>query len=297
MGGKCFLRFSFRLDYMKVKHIAGGPMRLVHSLAILALSSIPAFAGPADPAKLKAFVEVTGYDVIIESLQQGAMAGPGMVGNVEDAFGKQYEALAKEVFDPAVMNARAIEMLSATLTEELVDYGAEFYASELGQRLVVVENQSHMADDLERMAEGGRLMQELNEDDPERLQIMTELATSVGSSDISITALIEMQVRFTLAAMATGAIPNTMSEAELRLRSTEAMEALRPQIEVMGIIGNVYTYRALPSDDLAEYVRVLKTPEMQQIYEALNAIQYQIMIEKYEELGARMGELAPETEL
>jgi hypothetical protein len=272
-------------------------MRLVHSFVAFALSAGVAMAGPADPAKLKAFVEVTGYNVIISSLQQGAMAGPGMVGNVEDAFGKQYEALAKEVFDPEVMNARALEMLGATLTEELVDYGADFYASELGQRLVVVENQSHMADDQERMAEGGRLMQELTAEDPERLQVLNDLATSVGSTDISITALVEMQVRFTLAAMAAGAIPNSLSEQELRLRSTEAMEALRPQIEVMGVVGNTYTYRALPTDDLAEYVRVLKTPEMQQIYEALNAIQYQIMIEKYQELGARMGELQPETEL
>jgi len=271
-------------------------MRFIPAIAALVLTALPAVA-EVSQAKLQAFVEVTGYNVIIDSLQQGAMAGPGMTGNAAADFGKQYTALAEEVFDPKAMNQRALEMLGVALTDDLVNYGAAFYASDLGQRLVAVENESHMADDQERMAEGGRLVDEMSNTDMKRLQLMQDLATAVGSTDVSIRALVEMQVRFTMAAAAAGSLALGMSEDELRARSTDAMDGLRDQIATMGVIGNAYTYRALSNEDVAEYVRELKTPEMQQIYDVLNAVQYEIMIEKYEELGSRMGELKPETDL
>jgi hypothetical protein len=147
------------------------------------------------------------------------------------------------------------------------------------------------------MAEGGRLVEEMTANDPERLKLMSELATAVGATDVSIRALVEMQVRFTMAAAAAGSLDLGMGEDELRARSTEAMDGLRGQLQEMGVVGNAYTYRALSNEDIAEYVATLKTPEMQQIYEVLNAVQYEIMIEKYEELGSRMGELKPETDL
>ena len=115
-------------------------MRHCRLAAILGLGLI-LIAGPAaaaDRGKVQAFVAVTGYDVVIESLQQGAMAGPGMVGDAPDSFGRDYARLAEEVFEPEAMKERALDILAAVMPDELIDAGAAFYASDLGQRLVAV---------------------------------------------------------------------------------------------------------------------------------------------------------------
>jgi hypothetical protein len=36
---------------------------------------------------------------------------------------------------------------------------------------------------------------------------------------------------------------------------------------------------------------------MQQVYQVLNGTQYQVMVERYQVLGSRLGELAPSQEL
>ncbi|MCR8723910.1 DUF2059 domain-containing protein [Frigidibacter sp. ROC022] len=254
-------------------------------------------AHAADRDKLQAFLKVTGYDVVIESLQQGAMAGPGMVGEAPDTFGKQYSKLAEEVFVPEEMVRRAVDILEAVMPEALVDAGADFYASDLGQRLVAVENASHMADDTVKYTEGQKLVQQMIDSHSPRLDLLRELDRAIGSAETSRKAVVEIQVRFLLAAMAAGASPLDMTETELRAELMREAVARAPQSEMLGLMANAWTYRDISDADLAAYVAALETPEMQRVYEVLNATQFQVMIERYQVLGARLGELQPEQEL
>ncbi len=60
------------------------------------------------------------------------------------------------IFDPDSMIDRAIDMMEAVMPDELVDHGIDFYGSDLGQRLVEVENMSHM-EESEVKVEGGAM--------------------------------------------------------------------------------------------------------------------------------------------
>ena len=45
------------------------------------------------------------------------------------------------------MHETAVSILEQTLNDEALNHAVEFYASDLGQRLVEVENASHMNED------------------------------------------------------------------------------------------------------------------------------------------------------
>jgi len=189
----------------------------------------------------RAFLETTGFDVAIISLQQGAMSGPGMSGQEADEFGSRYVALAEQVFDPEVMLERAIDMMAAVMTDEQLAHGAAFYASDLGQRLVAVENESHMAELEGRRAGGAEIVAELAETNPDRLEHFQAMMDAIGGVDANVRAITEVQIRYLLAAMAAGTVDFEFSEAELRAIIAEQAGAMRLEMSRNSIIGAAWT--------------------------------------------------------
>jgi len=254
-------------------------------------------ASAADRAEYREFLEVTGFDVAITSMQQGAMAGPGIAGEAPDAFGTQYTALAERVFDPDLMLSRAIDMMEAVLPEALLEHGAAFYGSGLGQRLVAVENESHVTDDDVRYAEGQEIVDRLGEENPGRLEDYAAMMDAIGGVESSLRAVLEVQLRYLLAAMAAGSVDIDYSEAELRAILEEQAPEIRNNIAVFSMLGAAYTYRDLSDDDISAYRAALEDEAMRQVYEILNAIQFQVMAERYEALAEALPELTPEQEI
>lgn len=271
--------------------------RLAGALALLLAGLWSTTSLAAERDELRAFLEVTGFDVSITSLQHEVVTGAGLSGAEADEFGSQYVALAETVFDPELMLARAIDMMQAVLPDELVAHGADFYASDLGQRLVAVENESHMADSDARRAEGEAILAELAETNPDRVEDYQAMLAAIGGVETSVRAIIEVQIRYLLAAMAAGSSDLGFSEAELRALLAEQIPAMRSDMERFSMIGAAYTYRDISDDDVAAYRAALEAPAMQQVYEVLNAIQYQVMAERYEALAVELAKLAPQTEL
>ncbi|MDE9449084.1 DUF2059 domain-containing protein [Aliiroseovarius sp. Z3] len=254
-------------------------------------------ANAAEEQDIRDFLKVTGFDVAIASIQQGAMAGPALTGEDPDVFGRQWVRLAEEVFDPDEMITEAVEMLSAVMPDELLDHGAAFYSSPLGQRLVEVENESHMADDTEKYEEGERLTGELLEQNSIRIDLFREMGVAIGSTETAVKSIVEIQVRYLMAAVAAGVSDFDVSEEDLRLMLMEQAGEMRKNIEVNSVVANAYAYRALSDEELIDYLAALQNPKMGQVYEILNAVQYQIMAERYETLASRLVDLRPEQEL
>lgn len=277
----------------RIGALIGGTWAL--ALVVAGLVAAPLQAAERDV--YRAFLETTGFDVAITSLQQDAMSGPGMSGQEANDFGSQYVKLAEQVFDPDLMLNRAIDMMAAVMSDEQVAHGADFYASDLGQRLVAVENESHMAPLDERRAEGAAIVADLAENNPERLEDFQAMMDAIGGVDASVRAIVEVQIRYLLAAMAAGTVDFEFSEAELRAIMAEQEPNMRAEIGRNSIIGAAYTYRDVSDEDIAAYRAALEAPMMREVYEALNAIQYQVMAERYEVLAGRLAGLAPQTDL
>ncbi|KNX43204.1 hypothetical protein ROTO_03350 [Roseovarius tolerans] len=261
--------------------------------AVVAIAALPARA--ADRDRLQAYLEVTGFGVALDSIALAAADAPVMLGLEASDFGHEWERVAGEVFDTGRMREMALDVLSETLDDEMLGHAAEFYASDLGQRLVAVENASHMrADDDAKRAEGLNLLTEMPE---ARREVLRDMNAAVDSAGTGVRAVQEIQVRFLLAASYAGVLEYDLDEQALRALMAEGEAELRAQIEASALANAAVTYASLPTEDLGAYVEALEHPVMARVYELMNAVQYEIMANRFEVLAARMVELQPAQEL
>ena len=141
------------------------------------------------------------------------------------------------------------------------------------------------------------IVSDLIDDNSPRLQMFRDMSDAIGGIDNSVRSVIEIQVRYFMAAMAAGSIEGDLSEEDLRGMLASQAEDIRQNVELYSMLGSAYTYRDLSDEDLAEYVSALQDPKMRQVYEILNAIQFEVMAERYERLAAALVDLAPQQDI
>ncbi|MEY8830764.1 DUF2059 domain-containing protein [Sedimentitalea sp. XS_ASV28] len=250
-------------------------------------------ARAADRDRIEAFLEVTGFDVALDSIALSAGSAPDMLGIDENTFGADWERLAAEVFDTGVMHDMALQILEQTLSDAALSHAVDFYASDLGQRLVVVENKSHMNEDEDTARAGEQLVAEMVATGSPRLEMFKRMNKAIDASGGSLRAIQEIQFRFLMAASAAGVVELQMDPEDLRLMFKAQEPELLPLLRRSALAGAAYTYRSFSDDDIAAYADALEEPEMMQVYELLSAVQYEIMANRFEVLAGRMSELHP----
>ncbi|WP_424833686.1 DUF2059 domain-containing protein [Ruegeria sp.] len=255
-------------------------------------AALPAVAANRD--RVEAFLTTTGFDVALESIAFASASAPQMLGIDPDGFGSDWTRLTEEVFDTQGMHETAVSILEQTLSDEALNHAVEFYASDLGQRLVVAENATHLdEDDDAKQAEGQRIVSDLIKAGSERVESFKRMNRAVDASGTSLRALQEIQVRFLLAASASGVIELQMNGDELRERMRANEAGMRRSLQLSALASAAYTYQDFSDADVDAYVEALEQPLMQEVYELLNAVQYEIMAMRFEVLAARMAELRP----
>lgn len=271
------------------------------AFCLLACFAIAGFASPAkaaDPERLEAFLEVTGFDVALESIRLSADAAPQMLGMAADDFGSEWSRLVNEVFATDVMHDMALEILGETLSDELLTHAADFYASDLGARLVEVENKSHMVEEEGLKAETGtEIIDGLVRIGSPRVEILNRLNSASNVEDTSVRAIQEVQIRFLMAAAAAGVIELQMEEPDLREAMRNQQGDLRTSIKANALATSAYTYQAFSDAEVAEYADALEDPKMQEVYALMNAVQYEIMANRYEAVAERLGDMQPSQDL
>ncbi|WP_420587135.1 DUF2059 domain-containing protein [Ruegeria sp.] len=263
-------------------------------LALLSVSFLSAPSQAANRDRIEAFLITTGFDVALESIALASASAPQMLGIDPDGFGSDWTRLTEEVFDTEEMREIAVSILEETLSDEALTHAVEFYASDLGQRLVEAENASHMIEDDEaRRQEGQEIVAALIQKGSHRVETLKRMNAAIDASDTALRAWQEIQVRFLLAASASGVIELRMNADELRETMKQNETGMRQALQLSGLAGAAYTYQAFSDDEVLAYTEALEQPLMQQVYELLNAIQYEIMAMKFEILATRMAELHP----
>lgn len=260
----------------------------------MAASSVVA----AENERLENFLTVTGFDVALESIRLTASSAPAMIGLDADDFGIQWTTLVDDVFDTAQMHDMAVEILEETLSDDLLDHAVAFYESDLGKRLVVVENASHMKEDEELKTESGEaIVAGLLKLGSPRLEELKRLNAATGSEDASIHAIQEVQVRFLMAAASAGVIDLPLDEEDLRQNLKSREGEMRRSLQIAGLSGSAYTYQAFSDDEITAYADALEHPKMQEVYALMNAVQFEIMADRYEAMASGMSALQPSQEL
>ena len=271
------------------------------AFCLLAFVAVASFASPtkaADPERLEAFLEVTGFDVALESIRLSADAAPQMLGMAADDFGSEWSRLVSEVFATDVMHDMALDILGETLSDELLAHAADFYASDLGARLVEVENKSHMVEEDGLKSETGtEIIDGLVRIGSPRVEILNRLNSATNVEDTSVRAIQEVQIRFLLAAASAGVIELQMEEPDLREAMRSQQGDLHTSIKANALATSAYTYQAFSDDEVAEYAIALEDPKMQEVYALMNAVQYEIMANRYEAVAERLGGMQPSQDL
>ncbi|WP_239520971.1 DUF2059 domain-containing protein [Pseudooceanicola aestuarii] len=282
------------------RNASGGLGRMVLWLCLGMTALMLSLAPPARAAnrdRLEAFLNVTGFDVALESIKLSAEDGPAMLGLEASDFGVAWSFMADEVFDVARMQDMALDILAATLDDRVLTHAADFYASDLGQKLVTAENASHMADRAEKREDGSDRLARLMEDDGPRLEALQRLVTAVDTAEHSVRAMQEIELRFLLAARDAGLVELKLDEEGLRAAQAEQAEVLQEAAKLSAMTSSAHTYREFSDDELLTYAKALETPAMQELYELMNAVQYEIMANRFEALAARIADLQPGQEL
>lgn len=271
----------------------------IRQLAIvLVLFSTVGVAHAAERSRVEAFLKVTGFDVALESIKLSAGSAPEMIGLETDAFGSEWTRLTRQVFDVDLMHEMAVDVLQQALTDDLLDHAAEFYATGFGQRLVAAENAAHLNPDEEIKREmGDAILRGLKRIESPRIDYLHRMNVASDSANIGVRAIQEIQVRFLLAASAAGVIGLQMDEPDLREVLRRDEDALRDAIEDSALSGAAYTYQAFGDIEVLDYAKALEHPSMQEVYDLMNAVQYEIMANRFEALALAMANLRPSEEL
>jgi len=244
----------------------------------------------AERDRLEAFLEVTGFDVSLNSIALSAEQAPDMLGMQASDFGENWRIMAEQVFDQGVMHKMALDILEQTLSDDLLTHAAGFYASDLGQRLVEVENASHMIEDDEtKRADGDALIAEYGTGPGTRGEILMQLNEAVDSAGTGVRAIQELQVRFLMAASNAGVLENEIDEGALRALLAEGEDELRESLKESSLASAAYTYRDISDEDMLAYRDALRDSKMQQVYELMNAIQHEVTANRFEALADRMA--------
>lgn len=271
-------------------------LRLMAGLVLALVAALPLAA--ADRGRVEEFLTVTGFDVALDSLAQAAENAPAMLGLEGDSFGADWDHLAQEVFDTATMRELALELLEPTLEDGPLDHAIGFYGGDLGKRLVEAENRAHMRENDEAdEAEGEDFLQQLERGDAERVEILARMNDAIDGSGTSLRALQEIQIRFMLAARDSGVIELPMDEGELRALMEEQQDELGTVLERSALANAARTYAEFSDADLRAYAEALEAPEMQEVYRLLNAVQFEILANRFEVLAGRMADQRPQQDI
>jgi hypothetical protein len=265
---------------------------------LLGLNALTAASDTPDRDSLESFLEVTGFDVALESIALSADAAPQMLGLQADDFGSEWQRLVGDVFKTDLMHDMAVELLEKTLTDKLLTHAADFYASDLGQRLVVAENSSHMVEDDGLKSEsGGQIIEGLNGIESPRVALLQRLNAASGSEDNSLRSIQEIQIRFLMAAAGAGVIELQMDEPDLREAMRSQEDETRKMLRQSALEGAAYTYQAFSDAEVIAYAEALEHPDMLQVYDLMNAVQYEIMADRFEAVAERLRVMQPSQDL
>ncbi len=254
-------------------------------------------AKAADEDRLKAFLSVTGFDVALESLRLGASDAPQMLGLEASDFGVHWSRIADAVFEPEAIKADALRVLGAALDDEMLSHAAAFYATDLGQRLVIVENAAHSTESNENeVADGEAIVADLEESNSPRLKTLRRMNVAIDPENTGIRAAQEVQIRFLLAASDAEVI-DRIDEAALRALMEEQASEMKDEMEHSALVSAAAVYAPFSDTELASYADALEDPVMQKVYELMNGVQYALMADRYEKLALKMAGLTPGEEL
>lgn len=253
---------------------------------------LPASAQSAERGKIEAFLQVTGFDVALDSIAFSAGNAPSMLGLSAGSFGAEWTRLSERVFDRQKMRVLALDILTETLQDDALNHAADFYATDLGQRLVQAENAAHLVEEgTVKQQAGQRIISDLVRAGSERVALYRRMGQAIDSAGAGLRSVQQIQFRFLMAASAAGIVELQLDADGLQAFLREQETEMRMALQAANLAASAYTYQGFSDAEIQSYVEALEAPLMKQVYELLNAVQHEITANRFEALAYRMKDL------
>lgn len=270
---------------------------VILALALSPAAKVQAASDDGRMDRIDAFIKVMGFDVMLESMVISARNAPNMLGMNAKGFGKAWTLQVDQIFAPGGLNAEAREILGATIPDEELNHAAAFYASDLGQRLVVAENEAHMKGGSATLDRGQEIVAKLLAEGSPRLEYFSRLMLATGLEDTAVRSVVELRVRFLTAASDAGITRDRLDPDRLRAQMMAQQGKLRRAIKLQTLATSAYTYRDFSDEEVLAYAEELESPQMRRVYELLNAVQFELAAERYEKIARRLADMQPPQDL
>ena len=88
-----------------------------------------------------------------------------------------------------------------------------------------------------------------------------------------------------------------MDEPDLRAAMAAPADELGARIAANALATAAYTYQSFSDNELRAYAEALEHPKMQQVYTLMNAVQYEIMANRFEAVATRLSAMQPSQDI
>jgi hypothetical protein len=126
-----------------------------------------------------------------------------------------------------------------------------------------------------------------------RINYFSRMRKAIDGAGTAVHAAQEVQIRFLMAAAAAGVIDLKMDETDMPAAMARQAKEMRRTMAAASLASAAYVYRDFSDDDLEAYTLALEDVRMRTVYELMNAVQYEIMANRFEVLAARMADMHP----
>jgi hypothetical protein len=248
------------------------------ALQAFVLAGAAAWAGAAAPAvapeRIEELVDASGLTKQLAQVEPGLRRsffgdGDGAGGGdaeLDVASRQRLEKALASAYGSAALREAVLEELARSMTTADVDDVLKFLRSDLGRRVTRLEEEAgEEAETKKRERDGQDLLKVLPE---KRVEVLKRLGKAADAGPQHATLVIQMTVG--IARGLQSGLPNVNSLTVETLR--EEMEGERARLIEEGyadaLVSMAHTYRALPDDELAAYVRFAESPVGRRYHDA-----------------------------
>jgi len=200
--------------------------------------------------------------------------------------GAAWSAIVSQTYDPTVMYDRFASRFSDELEGEDVARMTDFFASDIGQRIVAYEitaREALLEDGIEEAAQETLRVREA-EDDP-RLALVREFVEANDLVESNVMGAMNANYAFYVGLMDGNAFPRQMGEQDILTDVWSQEEEIRADTEEWVHSYLLMAYQPLSDEDLQTYIDMARTPEGR----ALNRALFAAFDEVFTDISATLG--------
>lgn len=253
---------------------------------------------PARASQTANLLELIGFDSAVESFVTALQSPADQLSGGDPSMAVAWELAAEELFPKEDVLEEVVTMIDGAMKAHDIERAIGFFNTRLGKLVTQMEVEAQTGFDPQLVdAEGTRILENLIENDPARLELYTEMLDALSAVDIGVASAMNMNVAIYSGMSRSGQMQFQLSDAEILELVSSQHDQLRATIQQSVYVNTAFTYRDLSDADLRAYTDFLISEAGQGLYGAIHRATEDVYGRRAEQFGKRLMELQGVKEL